>query len=89
MTFQKVVVGVPIVGVKPEITTTYQINIQRGEMKLPLEGYKTVIGGSVVMALGAYLTIKGDTTNGIMLIGFGCSILGIGGKLESLKDGKP
>ena len=56
-------------------------------MKLPLEGYKTIIGGGIVLLLGVFLVVKKDIQNGIMLIGFGCSILGIGGKLENLKGG--
>lgn len=53
-----------------------------------LDGYKTIIGGVIAFGLGAYLIVKGDTTNGIGLISAGFAVWGIGNKLENLKGDK-
>lgn len=58
-----------------------------GIMKI-LDGYKTIIGGVIAFGLGAYLIVKGDTTNGIGLISAGFAVWGIGNKLENLKGDK-
>jgi len=50
-----------------------------------MKGWKTWLGGLVMIGLGAYLIATGEVEKGIASIGSGASIIGLGHKLEKSK----
>lgn len=53
-----------------------------------LEGWVTYIGGFIIVLAGAYMAaFKGQVDQGLIVAGFGFSVIGGGRKLEAIKKG--
>lgn len=47
-----------------------------------MKGWKTWIGGLIMVGVGAYLIATGEVEKGLESIGAGAAIIGIGHKIE-------